>query len=141
MFVLSNVNGYNSVMFLVGILSWWYGNGWISRTQTIKDQLAASADLFSIGLLAKTIFAPFRQISAGETTGPISVIIHAFVDKLISRLVGAAVRLFMIMVGLLVMFFQIIFGVIVIIVWPILPFFLVIGLILMLIGWVPQWTI
>ena len=128
-------------MFLVGILSWWYGNGWFSRIQIIKKQLAFSADFFSIGLLVSTIFAPYRQISAGEVEGSINVQLHAFLDRLISRFVGAFVRTFMIIVGLVAMSIQIIFGVLLIIIWPILPLFFVIGLILMVIGWVPQWMI
>lgn len=126
-------------MFLVGILSWWYGNGWLSRTQAIKGRLATSADFFSVGLLASTIFVPFRQISAGKVAGPIGIQIQAFFDRLISRFVGATVRIFMIIFGLIVMFFQIVFGIILIVVWPIVPLFLVIGLVMMVIGWVPQW--
>jgi len=139
--VYYNVSSYNGGMFLVGILSWWYSNGWSSRIQIIKGQLSTSADFFSIGLLVSTIFAPYRQISAGSVTGSISDKFHAFFDRLISRFVGAFVRSFMIIVGIVAMFMQVVFGVIVIVVWPIVPLFIVIGLILMVIGWVPQWTI
>ncbi|HUC96149.1 MAG TPA: hypothetical protein VMR16_00600 [Candidatus Saccharimonadales bacterium] len=128
-------------MFLVGILSWWYGNGWASRIQTMKDRLASSADFFSVGQLASTVFAPFRQISAGKVSGSIGDQMRAFLDRTVSRFVGAFVRIFMIIFGLAVMLLQIIFGIIVIVVWPILPLFIVIGLIMMVIGWVPQWII
>jgi hypothetical protein len=128
-------------MFLVGILSWWYGNGWMSRVQIIKERLASSADFFSVGLLITTLFAPFRQISAGKVGGSISVQLRAFTDRLISRFVGAFVRIFMIIFGLVIMFFQAIFGILVIVIWPIIPLFIVIGLVMMVIGWVPQWTI
>jgi len=139
--VYYRANSYNSDMFLVGILSWWYGNGWAARIQIIKRQLLSSADFFSIGLLASTIFAPYRQISAGEVTGSIRDQLQAFLDRTISRFVGASVRIFMIIVGLVTMIIQIIIGVIVIIIWPIVPIFIVIGLILAVIGWVPSWTI
>ena len=139
--VYYNVSSYNSDMFLVGILSWWYGNGWFARMQIIKRQLATSSDFFSIGLLATTIFAPYRQISAGKVSGPIAVQMHAFFDRLISRFVGAFVRTFMIIVGLVAMFLQIVLGFILIVIWPIVPLLFVVGLILMVIGWVPQWTI
>jgi len=128
-------------MLLVGIFSWWYGSGWRIRIQIVKDRLAASADFFSIGLLVSTIFAPFRQISAGKVSGSIGDQMRAFVDRLISRFVGAIVRTFMIIFGLFVMFFQIIFGLIMISVWPVIPLFPVAGLILLAIGWVPSWTI
>jgi hypothetical protein len=128
-------------MFLVGILSWWYGGGWLGRVQIIKDRLMASIDFFSIGLLLSTLFAPFRQISASKVTGPIGVQIRAFFDRLLSRIIGAIVRIFVIMFGLVAIFIQIFFGFVVLIFWLIIPVIPVIGLIMMAIGWVPQWTI
>jgi hypothetical protein len=128
-------------MFLVGIFSWWYGNGWISRVQMIKDRLVASADFFSIGLLASTLFAPFRQISAGNVVGPIGDQIRAFFDRLISRAIGAVVRSCVIVFGLIVMSIQAFFGLIVLVFWLIIPLLPIIGLIMMVIGWTPQWAI
>ena len=128
-------------MFLVGILSWWYKNGWADQIQTIKDRLESSADFFSLGQLVMTIFAPFRQISAQKISGSIGDQMRAFLDRTISRFVGAAVRILMIIFGLITMFFQTIFGVIVIVIWPIIPLFVVVGLIMMVIGWVPKWIV
>jgi len=128
-------------MFLLGILSWWYGVGWLARFQSAKERLAISADFFSIGLLITTIFAPFRQISAGRVNGPIGAQLRAFLDRLISRLIGALVRLSMIIIGSIVLIFQTIFGALLIAIWPIMPLFVVVGLILMVTGWVPQWGI
>jgi len=125
-------------MFLVGILSWWYGNGWLSRIQLIKERLAASADYFSVGLLTSTLFAPFRQISAGRVSGPIGDQIRAFFDRLISRIVGGFVRTFMIVFGLVAMFIQAVFGGIVLLLWLILPLLPAVGLIATVIGWVPR---
>lgn len=138
--VYYRTNGYNSDMFLVGILSWWYGEGWSSRIQTIRERLAISADYFSIGILASTLFAPFRQISAGQVSGPIGVQMRAFFDRLISRAIGSIVRTFMIFFGLIVMFFQSVFGAILIFIWPIIPILPAIGLIMTVIGWVPLWA-
>lgn len=127
-------------MFLVGILSWWYGEGWQARIRIIKERLASSADYFSIGLLITTLFAPFRQISAGSVEGPLVDQVRAFADKLISRFIGAIVRSAILIAGLVVMFVQIIFGGLEIAIWPLVPLLPVIGLIMMVIGWVPQWT-
>lgn len=128
-------------MFLVDILSWWYSGGLADRTKMFKNRLASSADLFSIGLLTSTIFAPFRQISAGRTSGPIGVQMRALFDRTLSRIIGAIVRIFMILFGLITMFIQIIFGIVVILVWMLAPIFPIVGLIMMVIGWVPTWTI
>jgi hypothetical protein len=128
-------------MFLAGIFSWWYGRGWLARVQMIKGRLAASADFFSIELLASTLFAPFRQISAGNVVGPIGDQIRAFFDRLISRTVGAIVRTCVIIFGLIAMSLQALFGLFVLISWLIIPMLPIVGLIMMVIGWVPQWVI
>ena len=126
-------------MFLVGILSWWYGDGWRQRLRIVKGRLARSSDYFSIGQLASTLFAPYRQISAGGVAGPIGVRFRAFIDKLISRIVGMFVRLFVLIFGIIVICLQVIFGCIVLIFWMIIPIFPVIGLIAFVVGWVPLW--
>jgi len=126
-------------MFLVGILSWWYGDGWKQRLQLIKSRLARSSDYFSIGQLASTLFAPYRQISAGGVSGPIGVQLRASVDRLISRIVGMFVRLFVLIFGIVVISLQAVIGVAILIFWMIIPIFPVIGLIIFATGWVPQW--
>jgi hypothetical protein len=127
-------------MFLMGMFSWWYTEGWRARVRITRERLIASTDYFSIGLLITSLFAPFRQISAGQVDGPIADRMRAFADRSISRLVGSIVRSGMILSGLVVMLFQSLFGAIEIAVWPVIPFFPVIGLIMMIIGWVPRWT-
>ena len=139
--VYYSLTSYNNDMFLVGILSWWYTEGWQGRIRIVKERLAASADYFSIGLLITTLFAPFRQISAGRVDGPIGDQLRAFADRSISRFVGGVVRSAMVISGLVVMFVQTVFGALEIAIWPIIPLFPVIGLIMMVIGWVPRWII
>jgi len=137
--VYYSLSRYNEDMFLVGILSWWYGDGWKQRLQLIKSRLARSSDYFSIGQLASTLFAPYRQISAGGVSGPIGVQLRASVDRLISRIVGMFVRLFVLIFGIVVISLQAVIGVAILIFWMIIPIFPVIGLIIFATGWVPQW--
>ena len=126
-------------MFLVGIISWWYGRGLQGQISRIRDRLTVTAGYFSIGQLLSTLFAPFRQISAGSVSGPVGAQLRAFFDKTISRVIGAIVRTFTILAGLIVMAFQSVVEVIVLLVWILLPLFPVAGLILFVIGWVPTW--
>jgi len=125
-------------MFLVGILSWWYGNGWVSRIRIIKARIAASADFFSVELLASTLFEPFRQISAGHVGGSISDKFKAFGDRLLSRTIGAVTRSFMIIFGMIVMAVEVMFGLITVLVWLFIPLLPALGLVMAVIGWVPQ---
>lgn len=124
-------------MFLVGFLSWWYGAGWRGRIVKLREQLASTLDYFSIDLLLRTLFSPFRQISAGQTNGPIGVKFRAFLDRLISRIIGSIVRSFMIIAGIVTILFHTVIGGVMLAVWafiPLLPLALV-GL--GLIGWIP----
>lgn len=127
-------------MFIVGLLTWWYGTGWRQRAVIVKERLAATMDYFSIDLLLKTLFAPFRQISAGQVRGPLAVQWRAFVDRLVSRCIGAVVRLILIFVGIVAIMFFAIAGLLNLILWAVVPILPVVGAIMMLIGWVPSWT-
>jgi hypothetical protein len=126
-------------MVIVWALSWWYGAGWKAFLLELRDRLASSYDYFSIGLLASTLFAPFRQISAGKVSGPIGVKLRAFADRLISRFIGALVRLVLIIVGSIWLFVQAVFGGVVLVLWALVPMLPLIGFIVMLSGWVPPW--
>lgn len=126
-------------MFLVGLLSWWYGGGWIDRLHMMKDRLRSSADFFSVSLLISTLFSPFRQISADSVAVSLSDHIRAFFDKLLSRIIGSIVRIFMIIFGLITMLLQIIFGIVILTSWLIIPLLPAIGLVGFAIGVVPQW--
>ena len=126
-------------MVIVWALSWWYGAGWKARLLQTRERLSASYDYFSIGLLARTLFAPFRQISAGKVNGPIGVKFRALVDRLISRFIGAFVRLILIIVGVAWLGIQAAIGAIVLILWFAVPFLPLVGFIGLLSGWVPSW--
>lgn len=124
-------------MFIVGILSWWYGAGWRQRLVLLRERLMATVDYFSIGLLARTLFSPFRQISAGRVDGSLEVKLRAFADRLISRLIGALVRIFVIIAGIIAILLYVIFGFIALVIWGLLPFLPVVSIILLISGWVP----
>lgn len=127
-------------MFIVGLFSWWYGAGWRQRAGIVKERLMSSIDYFSIDLLLRTYFSPFRQISAGGVDGPIAIKVQAFFDKLISRIIGAIVRTLIIAIGVVTITLHTILGCIVLVVWAIIPLLPFIGAILFAIGWVPSWT-
>ena len=79
-------------MFLVGIVQWWYGEGWRRHARLSGLGILRMADFFSIGLLARTLFSPYRQISAGRVRGPLPVQLRAFADRLFSRVIGGVFR-------------------------------------------------
>lgn len=126
-------------MFIVGILSWWYGMGWRLRVVAEKERMAGLLDYFSFDLLLKTFFSPFRQISAGRVSGSFAMQWRAFIDRLISRCIGAVVRLIVLVVGVVAVICVGLFSTLGIAVWPFLPLLPFFGAILTFIGWTPSW--
>lgn len=123
------------VMLLVtSLLTWWYTDGWRSRARLVSNRLDATIDYFSFDLLLKTLFAPFRQISAGSVDGPLEVKLRALVDKLFSRIIGAFIRLVILFVGGIVVTLQVLIGLVMLIAWMIVPLLPLLGLTLFLIG-------
>jgi hypothetical protein len=124
-------------MFIVGLLSWWYGAGWKQRVFNAREQLADMYDYFSIDLLLRTLFSPFRQISAGSVQGPIGVQFRAWFDRLISRTIGMIVRSMMIVIGIITMISSAMIHGVVILLWAFVPIVPVLGVIIAMAGWIP----
>ncbi|HTJ73439.1 MAG TPA: hypothetical protein VL481_02515 [Verrucomicrobiae bacterium] len=127
-------------MFIVSVLGWWYGQGWNMRFVRLREKLMSTLDYFSIDLLFRTFFSPFRQISAGNVRGPLGVQMRAFLDRLISRMIGAMIRLTMIIVGSVAIVLYLVYGSLMLIIWGVVPLMPLIGLVLFLVGWVP-WSL
>lgn len=127
-------------MFIVGFFSWWYGAGWLRCGAVVRDSLLSAYDYFSLDLLLRTLFSPFRQISAGKVRGPIGVQLRAFADNLISRVIGSVVRSFVIVIGSITLLIASLFGLTRLIIWPLIPVLPVVFVLFALIGWVP-WMI
>lgn len=121
-------------MFLVGIFQWWYGRGWVRHFKRSSVGILRTADYFSVGLLFKTLFNPFRQISAGKVQGGLPEQIGAFVDRTISRFIGANIRAWTIAIGLVVILLRSIWVLASLVSWSMLPFVPAIGLVLWLKG-------
>lgn len=127
-------------MFAVGLLQWWYGAGIRAQLGRVADSIRGMYDYFSIDLLARSLFAPFRQISATGVRGSFDVQFRAFIDRLVSRAVGTVMRSALIVIGIVGIVGTVLLGVVWIMCWVVLPLAPVVGVILALIGWVP-WTI
>lgn len=117
-------------MVITSLLSWWYVEGWREQLTRIKWAFIRMADRFSIGLLIKTLFAPFRQISADEQARG-NNLATVITDKLISRLIGCFMRTIMIIVGTITLILLAIVSAIRMLMWPLLPVLPIVGVILM----------
>lgn len=124
-------------MGIVSLLGWWYGAGWKLRVLAMREKLASTIDYFSVDLLLRTLFSPFRQISAGKIRGPIGVQIRAFFDQMLSRVIGAIVRSIMICAGLVAIVLNLVIGGLGLVLWAVVPVMPLIGLSLTVLGWMP----
>lgn len=116
---------------------WWYTEGWRQCLHRIWERLEATLDYFSFGLLLSTLFAPFRQISAGSVRGSLDVQMRAFLDRLISRVIGSIIRLITIGIGSIMLLVNVVVGVIIVVLWALVPILPIIGLLLYASGWMP----
>lgn len=121
-------------MFLVGIAQWWYGAGWRQCLTGVVQGMRRTSDFFSIGLLLRTLFNPFRQIDAGGVRGGLSVQINAFFSRLFSRCFGAVLRTLVILFGCLVLLLRLVVSGLWLVVWGLLPLAPIAGLIVSGVG-------
>lgn len=127
-------------MFIIGLLGWWYGPGWVMRVTRLREKLMNTLDYFSIDLLLRTFFSPFRQISAGQVRGPLGVQMRALLDRIISRVIGAMIRLTMIIIGSVFIVIYAAIGTLMVVFWGAIPLLPVAGIMLFMSGWVP-WSL
>ena len=119
-------------MLFVSFFKWWFVDGWLEQLRQVERQLGRLSDLFSFGLLAKTLFAPFRQISSGSVRGSLSAQMGAWRDRTISRLIGGIIRILTMCAGAIVILMSLVWGMIRLVVWVLLPLMPLIGLALAL---------
>ena len=122
-------------MLILSFFSWWYGRGFLEYFSKFGNGLRDAADFFSIGLLMRSLFAPFRQISAQKQANlPLEARFRAWVDLLISRLVGATVRLMILIAGTVVLIVRVVVGLVIGILWPLMPLLVVYSVMLFIRG-------
>ena len=125
-------------MFIIGLIEWWYGAGWKKVGRLLAEKLIISEDYFSVDLLLKTLFSPFRQISADTGRGgTLGDKLRAAFDKLFSRFIGAVIRLILIVTAAAWLLLVAMVDILILLLWPLLPLLPAIGVILSLSGWVP----
>lgn len=125
-------------MQFVALVSWWYGSGWLDQIGLVRRRFAGVADRYSLSLLLRTLFSPFKQLDAySGGSGPLDARMRAWLDRLISRLIGAMIRSLMLIVGLIAIVIEAMFAVFRLVFWPLVPALPVIGLVLALVGWLP----
>ncbi len=95
-----------------------------------KNFLKFNLNYFSVLLLLKTLFSPWRRYQISRSRGfDLGKFFETLISNLIFRLLGALMRSFLIFVGLLVEVMILFGGIVIFIGWLILPALLILGLI------------
>lgn len=108
-------------MVILSLFYWWYTTGWLTLLRKTGEKIKSALNFFSVPLLAASLFAPFRQISAGRVQGPLGVQMRAWADRTFSRFMGAIFRTIIIIIGIVTVVIIGAFGLIAVCAWPILP--------------------
>jgi hypothetical protein len=120
---------------MVGFLQWWYTRGWARFAEGLLNRLRGLTDFFSLGLLVKTFFSPFRQISAyGDDNASLQQQFAQFWDKMLSRIIGAVVRFMIIIGGIVTLFVVTTIGFVLTLAWPLMPLMPIAGVVLSIMG-------
>jgi hypothetical protein len=120
-------------MIVFDMLTWWYTTAWAQVVLGVRRRSMGVLEAFSVRLLARTLFAPFRQIDAGSVRGPIGVQLRAWFDRTFSRFFGAILRSIMIFCGVAGAAGMFVAGTLWALVWLIIPFLPLVGLLMMVV--------
>ena len=122
-------------MAIAEMFVWWYSRGWRVFVMGLKNWFARVADFFSMDSLIRTLFKPYRQISAGTSaSGALDLKFQMFIDRTISRLIGFVSRLILLLAGCVIIVVGGLLGLILTILWPVIPLLPAIGIILSVVG-------
>ena len=109
-------------MFIVFVLQWWYGPGWLSQWQKIISRTKSVGSAYSGKTLLKTLFSPWKRITALNVPNPtIQQRFQSLIDNLVSRFIGAIVRFFTLLAALVSLIFIVVLSMVLAVLWPLIP--------------------
>lgn len=123
-------------MAIAEMFLWWYTRGWLIFIRKVRGFMLNITDFFSMDSLIRTLFKPFRQISAetANVDSSLDLKFQMFLDRLVSRTVGFCTRLILLIAGCILIIFGGIISLILIILWPFVPLLPIVGIILCIMG-------
>ncbi len=121
-------------MLILDFLKWWYQKGLIDLFFRLQTTFMRVFDFFSVDILIKTLFQPFKLIDNEAHGQDFISKIRAYFDRLFSSLFGAMIRLVTLIFGVLVLFILSIFLILMALFWLILPILPIIFIFLFIFG-------
>lgn len=115
-------------MIAAAFFTWWYGQGWALVFKNIQRRLRQTAQMFSVSILLRTLFAPWRRIITYPGAS-LADHMRAMSDNLVSRFVGFMVRIFVLIAAGITLLFVAIVAIIEIVAWPLIPIAIIAGVV------------
>ncbi len=107
-------------MLILEMLRWWYGAGWSMVWKRTTAKISDVAQSFSVSLLLRTLFSPWRRIVTPRGKG-FDAAIRGKIENAIGRFVGFFVRFFVLIGAAVMTVVLVAFGMAAMAVWPFMP--------------------
>jgi type IV secretory pathway VirB6-like protein len=116
--------------------TWHYTTAYRDYLRAWLNYLWFVAHFFSLGILLRTFFAPFKRISEKNEKGlNVQAFFEALAVNTLMRLVGMLVRTALISIGLIALVFIAIAGAVGLLIWTLMPVVLLGLLLVTIFGW------
>lgn len=108
------------IMLMAAFFRWWYGKGWMLAWERLGERLQSVGRMFSMQLLVRTLFSPWRRVVAVPSRG-LSGVLQAAVDNGVGRLIGFTVRCVVLLAAMVSIIALGVVGGLLLIIWPLMP--------------------
>lgn len=116
--------------FLGDIFGWWYSRGLKDFFIYLKAFLIKITDVFSVKILLRTFLAPWKRDITPLEGLPLNEMLKAIVFNLISRLIGAVIKTFVLFLYILAATFYCFVALFLFFIWIFLPIIVIGGVLL-----------
>lgn len=106
----------------ISFLDWHFHEATLGIIKAWRNYLSFNLRYFSVGELLRTLFSHWHKMSEGYGRGfDFQRFFTTLIGNVVSRVLGAIVRLVFIIIGLLVELFILLAGLVVLLFWVLLP--------------------
>jgi hypothetical protein len=108
------------MLLVLECILWWYGAGWQQIMQNVTLKIRSVSRVFSVSILVKTLFAPWRRITAPPGAS-LDAKMQALRDNLIGRFIGFTVRVSVLISAAIITLIIAAGGALLCVIWPVIP--------------------
>lgn len=116
--------------FIGDIFGWWYTKGVKDFFIYLKAIFLKITDIFSVKLLLRTFFSPWKRDITSMEGLPLNQMIQVIVFNLVSRLIGAFIKTIILFIYLIALSVFLAVALSLFLLWLLLPLISILGLII-----------